>query len=247
MIKLRRSEGEKAFIIGHRGAMGYAPENTMASFQRGLELGADLIELDVHLSADGHLVVIHDPTVDRTTDGTGYVKDMTLAQLKKLNSGFWFSSEFAGERIPSLIEVLEWARGRVYLVIEIKNGPVFYPGIEEKLVEALEAYGTEEEAILISFDHRCVRRVKGLRSGIKTGILYVGRLANLVAAAQAAMADAIHPKADYLTAQDVEEAHKAGLAVSTWNVNDLMWAKRFVGMGVDSIGTNYPDMLRSVS
>ena len=227
--------------------MGYAPENTMASFKKGLALGADLIELDVHLSADGHLVVIHDPTVDRTTDGRGYVKDMTLAQLKKLDAGSWFGPEFAGERIPTLAEVLEWARGRVGLVIEIKNGPVFYPGIEEKVIEALEAYDMEEEVIVISFDHRCVRRVKELRPGIATGILYVGRLADPTAAARAAMADAIHPKADYLTAEDVSEAHLAGLAVSTWTVNDPSQMGEFIEMGVDSIGTNYPDLLGSVS
>jgi len=246
MIKLRPIEGEGALIVGHRGAMGYAPENTIASFEKGLALGADLIELDVHLSADGRLVVIHDPTVDRTTDGSGYVRDMALAQLKKLDVGSWFAPGFAGERIPTLAEVLEWARGRIGLAIEIKNGPVFYPGIEEKVVEALEAYGMEEEVIVISFDHRCVRRVKELRPGIATGILYVGRLADPVAAARAALADAIHPKADYLTAEDIQEAHGAGLAVSTWTVNAPSQMREFIEMGVDSIGTNYPDLLPSV-
>jgi len=246
MIKLRRAEKERALIVGHRGAMGHAPENTMASFERGLALGADLIELDVHLSADGHLVVIHDPTVDRTTDGRGYVKDMTLAQLKELDAGSWYGPEFAGQRIPTLPEVLEWARGRVGLVVEIKNGPVFYPGIEERVAEALEAYGMEDEVVVISFDHRCVRRVKELRPRIAAGILYVGRLADPVAVARAAMADALHPNVNYLTAEDVREAHRAGLAVSTWVVNDPSWAQELAGMGVDSIGTNYPDRLRSV-
>lgn len=246
MIRLKRAKEEKALIIGHQGARGYAPGNTMASFERGLALEADLIELDVHLSADGHLVVIHDPTVDRMTNASGYVKDMTLAQLKKLDAGSWYGPEFAGERIPTLDEVLEWAKGKVGLVIEIKNGPIFYPGIEEKVVEALEAYGMEENVIVISFDHRCVRRVKEPRPGIATGILYVGRLTDPVAAASAAMADAIHPKADYLTAETVEAAHKAGLAVSTWTLNDPRQTKKFIEMGVDSIGTDYPDRLRTI-
>jgi glycerophosphoryl diester phosphodiesterase len=244
MIKLIRAKKEEgALIIGHRGAMGYAPENTIASFEKGLALGADLIELDVHLSADGYLVVIHDSTVDRTTDGNGYVKDMMLAQLKKLDAGSWYRPEFAREKIPTLPEVLEWAKGRVGLVIEIKNGPISYPGIEEKVIEALKAYGMEEGVIVISFDHRCVRRVKQIRPRIATGILYVGRLIDPVAAARAAMAIAIHPKADYLTKEVVEVAHRAGLAVSTWTVNNLSRLEELIEMGVDSIGTNYPDLL----
>jgi len=245
VIELKRAMGERALIIGHRGARGYAPENTMASFEKGLALGADLIELDVHLSADGHLMVIHDPTVDRTTDGSGYVKEMTLDQLRKLDAGSWYGPEFAGQRIPTLDEVLEWAKGRVGLVIEIKNGPVFYPGIEGKVVKALEAHGMEGEVVVISFDHRCVRRVKELQPRIATGILYVGRLADPVAAAKAAMADAIHPQADYLATRDIKEAHQAGLAVSTWVVNDPLRMRGFMEMGVDSIGTDYPNLLRS--
>ncbi len=240
---MKHAKEEKALIIGHQGARGCAPGNTMASFERGLALEADLIELDVHLSADGHLVVIDDSTVDRMTNASGYVKDMTLAQLKELDAGSWYGPEFAGERIPTLAEVLEWAKGKVSLVIEIKNGPIFYPGIEERVVEALEAYGMEEN--VISFDHRCVRRVKEPRPGA-TGILYVGRLTDPVAAASAAMADAIHPKADYLTAETVEAAHRAGLAVSTWTLNDPPQTKKFIGMGVDSIGTDYPDRLRTI-
>lgn len=245
MIKLRRRKGERILIIGHRGAMGHAPENTMASFEKGVAMGADAIELDVQLSADGGLVVIHDPTVDRTTDGSGYVRDLTLAEIKKLDAGAWYGPEFAGERVPTLDEVLAWAREKINLAIEIKNGPVFYPGIEKKIVGALEVHGMEDAAIVISFDHRSVRRVKELRPEIATGILYVACPVDVVSIARAARADAIHPQANYLTAEAVEEAHGAGLAVSTWVVNEPSQMRELADMGVDSVGTNYPDLLRS--
>ena len=136
------------WVVGHRGAMGHCPENTLASFERGLELGADWIELDVHLSRDDALVVIHDETVDRTTNGHGAVRDHTLAELKALDAGGWFGPEYAGQRIPTLDEVLAWARQRDTIVdIEIKNAPVYYAGIEAAAVtdgvlvrSALEAY-----------------------------------------------------------------------------------------------------------
>src|SRR5215471_12590471 len=109
--RLERERG-RVWVVGHRGAMGYCPENTLASFERGLELGADWIELDVHLSRDGQLIVIHDETLDRTTSGHGLVRDHTLAELKRLDAGAWFGAEYAGQRIPTLDEVLDWAHRR---------------------------------------------------------------------------------------------------------------------------------------
>src|SRR3712207_1869075 len=119
------------YVIGHRGAAGYAPENTMVSFERALALRADAIELDVHPTKDGSLVVIHDPTLDRTTSGHGPVVEHTLAEIRALDAGSWFHPSFKDERVPTLDEVLDWARRRTPVVIEIKQGPVFYPGVEE--------------------------------------------------------------------------------------------------------------------
>src|ERR1043166_3256151 len=119
--RLRQERG-RIWVVGHRGAMGHCPENTMASFERGLELGADWIELDVHLTRDGGLAVMHDETVDRTTGGHGRVQDYTLAERKRLDAGAWFGPAYAGQRVPTLDEVLDWARGRdAILDIEIKN------------------------------------------------------------------------------------------------------------------------------
>src|ERR687886_2515618 len=159
----RRLEQERGrvWVVGHRGAMGHCPENTLASFERALELGADWIELDVHLSRDGALVVIHDESLDRTTDGHGLVKDHTLAELKRLDAGAWFGAAFAGQGIPTLDEVLVWAGERDTIVdIEIKNAPIYYAGIEEAVIRTLDRYGMTERAIVISFDHRSVARVK---------------------------------------------------------------------------------------
>src|SRR5258708_25566259 len=148
-----QNERGRVWIAGQRCAMGYCPESTLRSFERGLELGADWIELDVHLSRDGKLIVIHDETLDRTTNGHGLVRDHTLPELKELDAG-------DGQRIPTLNEVLEWAR-RVNTVvdIEIKNAPIYYSGIERAVVSALDRSQMTEQVIVISFDHSAVKRV----------------------------------------------------------------------------------------
>src|SRR5215469_16982173 len=147
-------EGGRVWVVGHRGAMGHSPENTMASFERGLELGADWIELDVHLSRDGALIVIHDETLERTTNGHGLVRDHSLAELKQLDAG-------DGERIPTLDEVLDWAKQRNTVIdIEIKNAPLYYEGVEQAVVDVLLRHDMVEQVIVISFDHAAVQRVK---------------------------------------------------------------------------------------
>src|SRR5919109_869691 len=162
----------RVWVIGHRGAMGYCPENTRVSFERALALGADWIELDVHLTRDGVLAVMHDDRVDRTTNGHGFVKDLSSAELRRLDAGAWYAPEYAGERVPTLDEVLVWARGRGTVVdIEIKNVPMYYAGIESAVVKALDKTGMAEQVIVISFDHRAVQRVKELDSRIVTGVL----------------------------------------------------------------------------
>src|SRR4051812_30531547 len=153
--RLKQDRG-RVWVCGHRGAMGHCPENTMASFERALALGADWIELDVHLSRDDALIVIHDETLDRTTNGHGLVREHTLAELRTLDAG-------GGQCIPTLDEVLACAREQETIVdIEIKNAPVYYDGIEQRVVTALDRAGMTEQAIVISFDHAAVQRVKSL-------------------------------------------------------------------------------------
>jgi glycerophosphoryl diester phosphodiesterase len=245
--RLRQERG-RVWVVGHRGAMGYCPENTMVSFRRGLELGADWIELDVHLTADGHLAVIHDETVDRTTNGHGLVRDHSLAELLQLDAGAWFGPEYAGQRIPTLDDVLAWAHDRGTVVdIEIKNAPIYYAGIEEAVVAALDRSAMAEQVIVISFDHAAVQRVKALDTRVATGVLYAARPvdAGLDLARQAG-ADALLPHWAYVTPADVQAAHAAGLYVAPWTTSDPDVLRGLMRAGVDAIGTNHPDVLRSL-
>jgi glycerophosphoryl diester phosphodiesterase len=239
-------ERGRVWVIGHRGAMGYCPENTVVSFERGLALGADWIELDVHLSRDGALVVIHDDSVDRTTNGHGLVKDLTLDELRRLDAGSWYAPEFAGQRLLTLDEVLGWARERgATLDIEIKNVPMYYAGIESAVVEALDRTAMSEQAIVISFDHRAVQRVKQLDGRIVTGVLYAGRPTDGgVGLAKQAGAEALLPQWSYVTPEDVQLAHAAGLIVAPWTTSEPAQLERLIAAGVDAIGTNPPDVLR---
>jgi glycerophosphoryl diester phosphodiesterase len=236
-----QAERGRVWVVGHRGAMGHCPENTMASFKRGLELGADWIELDVHLSRDGALIVIHDETLERTTNGHGLVREHSLAELKRLDAG-------NGEQIPTLNEVLDWAKERGTIVdIEIKNAPIFYEGIEDKVVAALDETGMTEQVIVISFDHAAVQKVKRLEPTITTGVLYSCRPTDGGAAlAQSAGADAVLPHWAYVTESDVKRAHQEGLAVAPWATSDADVLQRLIGCGVDAIATNHPDVLRGV-
>lgn len=241
LLQRLQQERGRVWIVGHRGAMGYCPENTLVSFERGLELGADWIELDVHLSKDGALIVIHDETLDRTTNGHGLVRDHTLTQLRSLDAG-------NGQKLLTLDEVLDWARRRDTLLdIEIKNAPVFYPGIEDKVVQAIHAADMVDQLIVISFDHAAVKRVKELEPNIATGVLYACKPTDGgVSLASAAQADAVLPHWAYVTQEDVSAAHAAGLAVAPWASSDPAVLKGLIHAGVDAIGTNHPDVLKQV-
>ena len=231
----------RARVFGHRGAMGYAPENTMASFRRAVELGVDAVELDVHLTADDAVVVIHDPFLERTTNGRGAVRAHTLDQVRELDAGAHFGPEFAGERVPTLGEVLAWARERCVVDVEIKGGPAPYPGIAERVVELLTEHAMLDRSIVISFDHPTVRRVKSLAPGLATGVLYSCRPIDPVALAGAAAADALLPHWSYCAAEDVERAHAAGLSVHPWATSEAGEIRALLAMGVDSIASNHPD------
>jgi glycerophosphoryl diester phosphodiesterase len=237
-----RSSGRPR-VFGHRGAMGYAPENTFASFERAVEIGVDAIEIDVHLTADGEVVVIHDHQLDRTTDGSGVLGEKTLSELKSLDAGKHFGDEFTGQRIPTLGEVLEWARGRCVLDIEIKGGPWPYPGLEAKVVDLIREHEMVEQTIVISFEHPTVARVKALAPEIATGTLWSARPIDPVAVARAAGANAILPFWAYCDAETVEKAHAVGLSVHPWATSDRKIVDYLIGLGVDSICSNHPDVV----
>ena len=226
-MKLTRLNGKPA-VVGHRGASGHAPENTMASFALAHEMGADLVECDVHLSADGVSVVIHDETLDRTTAGAGLVKAHTAAQL-------------AGLGVPSLDELLAWAAPRLPVSIEIKNGPLYYEGLADKTVDLVRKHGMVDRVFVISFDHFALRRVKELEPAIACGALFGARPVDGPAIARACGADAILPHWAFATRDVVDQAHAAGIAVSVWTCNDEHSIGAAVAAGVDGIATDYPD------
>ena len=223
----------KVLIIAHRGASAYEPENTLRSVKRALELGVDMVEIDAQASRDGQIIVIHDAKVDRTTNGKGYVRDMTLDELKRLDAGL-------GERIPTLEEVIRLVGGRAQLVVEIK-----VPGIEEKVLQIIEKNRVESKALITSFHHPVIKRVRELSPNMRTGIIIASRPVKPENLSIDANANALFAKQTYVDIQMVEESHKNKLAVYPWTVDTLDEAKSLVKMGVDGIVTNKPDLLRS--
>jgi glycerophosphoryl diester phosphodiesterase len=232
-------------VIAHRGASGYAPENTLASFQKALELGANMLEMDVHLSRDGELVVIHDHTLERTTSGTGYVKDYSVKELKQFDAGKLFQA-YRGETIPTLQEVFDLAKSRATFAIEIKNDPVLYPEIESKLVRLIEENALVAKVIVIAFYHPSLEKIKQLNPEIQTGILYAEALLEPWAVAETVGADALHPNYECMTAAMVTEAHNRGYLVYPWTINNVVDLEQWVGYGADGITSDYPDLLLNI-
>jgi glycerophosphoryl diester phosphodiesterase len=217
-------------IIGHRGAAALEPENTLLSIERAMNIGVDAVEIDVHLSKDKELVVIHDATVDRTTNGTGPVSSYTVQEIKRLDAG-------KGEAIPTLQEVIDFIDRRVMLVIELKE-----EGTERSVVDLIIQNNLFDKACVISFWHRLVKTVKEMDSRIKTGVLLVGSPVDACIATQAS-ADALVMKYSFVDREFVKIAHKKGIKVFIWNIDDQDLLKPYVDMGVDAIGTNDPRVL----
>jgi glycerophosphoryl diester phosphodiesterase len=232
----------KPVIIAHRGASKKAPENTMPAFKKAVELGAGGIELDVQLSSDGHLVVIHDEKVDRTSNGKGLVRDKTLAELRSLDFGGWFSEEFEGTGIPLLEEVFELYSGwDGMLNIEIKNGPVFYPGIEKAVADAMRNAGMTGRTIVSSFNHYSLVEIRSLDSGIRTAPLYMEGLYEPWVYARHIGAEAIHPLFYNIVPEVMKGCIANGIAVNPFTVDEPGYIKMIAAAGVSGIITNVPD------
>jgi glycerophosphoryl diester phosphodiesterase len=217
-------------IIGHRGAPALEPENTLLSIKKAIEIGVDAVEIDVHLSKDKEIVIIHDSTLDRTTNGTGPVGNYTLSELKKYDAG-------KGETIPTLQDVIDLIDGKIKLLIELKE-----KGAERFVVEQIRRNGLEDNVYVISFWHRLVKKVKEMDSSIKTGVLLIGCPAD-TSIADRISADALVMKYTFVDAEFVELSHKNGLDVFIWNIDDSNLVKPFSDIGVDGIGSNNPGIL----
>lgn len=239
-------------VMGHRGAKGYAPENTMASFRRGLELGANMLELDVHVTADKHLVVIHDATVDRTTDGSGLVSEMTLAQIQALDAGAWYKDEFAGERVPTFEQVVELAKGRAALNVELKAGGIkpntfLYPDVVRLVADVLKAYDMVDQVVISSFHEEYLRQFKELLPDIHCAFVHQRPVDNLFERVRAQGWESVHTAVALIDEAFVAAAHAAGLKVRAWTPNDEATMRRLVAIGVDGIITDYPDVCRRIA
>ncbi len=236
-------------IIAHRGASGSAPENTLAAFRKAIEVGADWLELDVCTSRDGEIVVIHDDILDRTTSGSGKVRDHTLKELKRLDAGTWFGPRFAGEMIPTLAEVIALAKADgVGLVIEMKPGRHLGRGFEERLVEALAAGGMLERSIVMSFDHAAVLRIRRIEPKLRT-LLLVGRRTSarrILRAVRSHHADGVSVAALLLSKKLVRLFHEKGLLAVVWTVDSRAQMRRCIARGVDGITTNFPGRLKQL-
>lgn len=222
--------------IGHRGAAGYEPENTLKSFKRAIELGADMIELDVYLCKSGELVIIHDDKVNRTTDGSGYITEKTFQEIQKLNAG-------QGEKIPTLNQVLDLVNRKVILNIELKG-----PDTAKPTAEIVENYIKQknwpsQNFLVSSFDHRELVEFKKIMPQINIGVLYTGIPDDLTVTAQKLKAHSIHLSYEFISQELVDDAHKRGLKVFAFTVNDSNDIKKMLSLGVDGIFSDFPDRL----
>jgi glycerophosphoryl diester phosphodiesterase len=229
-------------VIAHRGASGHAPENTLAAFKRALVLGATFIETDLQLTRDSRFVAMHDATVNRTTNGQGKVHDLTLTELRRLDAGSWFGSEFAGERIPTLEEVLEFSKKNdVVFYLELKPGGSW--GGEHALVGALRESGEIPRAVVISFDADILKRVRQIEPTLMTGLLYDGQIEEPLEKALEVGARQLAVRGDLVTPSLLKDARKRDLQVVCWTVNHPAHIRMLMAAGVDGIMSDYPDRL----
>lgn len=241
-------------VIAHRGDSHDRPENTLAAFSAALEAGVSAVELDVQLTADGQVVVIHDPTVDRTTAGHGPVGEMTLAQLRSLSAGYpsRFGNAYAGERVPALVEVLGFLRDRARVLIEIKPDSVTedaQDGIEVRTIAEVVRARMEHEVALISFSRTALLRCREHAPAIVRGHLFhEGGAEQILAGARAVGSDLVLPEKSLLSDALREQAREGGIKVATWVVDDPHEMQRLLRFDLYGIASNRPGaMLEALS
>ena len=217
--------------IGHRGARAYEPENTLRSFKKALEIGVDAVELDVRKTKDNQLVVIHDPDVKRTTDGEGLVSELTLEEIKGLSAE-------KGEKIPTLKEALDFLDKKVKIIIELKE-----TGYEEKVLAAVSENGLQKNVVIVSFKDEALQKVKDLESQVETGLIYV-KHKNPVKAALGLKASYLLPLYRFTHTANVQKAHKNGLKVIVWTINNPGEVAEYQKKGVDGIASDKPDIFK---
>lgn len=237
---LRRArEGGRPLVSAHRGASATAPENTLAALRAALAAGADMAEIDVQLSRDGVLVLMHDDTLERTTDGTGRLRERSLAELKRLDAGSWFAPAHRGEPVPTLAEVLAWSGGRLGLLVELKGARSDAVATLEAAIAEIERADAAGWVAVAGFDHRQLREVHERRPGWTVEMIYTARLADPIHAARACGATLVSIQPEFCAPEDVAALHEAGVAVLTTALSPAH-AAELVGRGCDVIEADDP-------
>jgi glycerophosphoryl diester phosphodiesterase len=238
------AQQQRPLIFAHRGASAYAPENTLAAFELAIQQKADLIELDAKLSADQRVVIIHDRTLDRTTDGYGRVEDHTYAELQKFNASYTFQEQFPDERIPLLEEVLELCRGYIQINIELGNYYTPLDNLPEKVSSVINHYQLHDQVIVSAFHPLPLRKFHVISPDVAIGFLarkgWQGYLTRSWIGRMVITYDALHPCKDDVTPDLMHRARQYGYKVNTFTVNDPIEMAALISLGVDGIITDDP-------
>lgn len=239
-VQCRREIGLE--IFAHRGYSAKYPENTLAAFKAAAKLPIAGVELDVHLTKDQQVVVIHDEKINRTSNGKGFVKDLTLQELRKFDFGSWFSDEFRGEKIPTLAEVLEEFKYKDHKInIELKSNIFVYAGLEELVLQEVEKFGLKDRVIISSFDHEAIKRMGELDPDIEIAPLFSHSIFNIVPYCSTIPADALHVSYYAVMRRPVLEAIQAGMPVRVYTINKTEQAEILQNLGVDGFFTDHPE------
>jgi glycerophosphoryl diester phosphodiesterase len=227
--------------IAHRGASGSAPENTLAAFEKAIEIGVDAVELDLHGTADGEVVVIHDTSLDRTTNHCGRINQTILETIKRADAGGWFASEFVGERVPTLVEALECIAKKTIAVLEIKD-----PLIAEAVVAIIRETHAQDLTVIISFHTAVLQTVRSLEPRIPTGWL-IGDHNNHASPVQLCQqlgklgSNLLNVNHQLITAEFAYEVQRRGIALWCWTVDDISRMREMKAFGVQGITSNHPE------
>lgn len=235
----------RPLILAHRGASAHAPENTLAAFELALELGAHGVELDAKLSADGEVVVIHDESVDRTTDGQGRVSQLDLTAMRELDAGSFFSDQFKGEKIPTLVEVFETIGKRAIINVELTNYKTPRDGLADRVCELVQRFGLQDSVLFSSFLPSNLTRTRSLLPDTPRGLLALGGWLGWWARSfgfNFGDYQALHPSLRDTTPQQIARVHRLKRRVHVWTVNAAEDMRRLIGWGVDGVITDDPKL-----
>ncbi len=236
----------KPVLYGHRGAAFEAPENTIPSFKTAKEIGVYGVEMDLHTTKDNELIVMHDETLDRTTEGKGFIHDYTLEQIRKLDAGIKFGQKWRGTKVPTLKEVFDSIGTDIHYYLEIKQSYKIYPKIEEKILDLIDRYKLKNKVQIISFDFDSLERIRQLDKTIDLGVLFVSRVSWMIDISKKINANWVQPSFNLIYKEDVDLAHNNGFKVAAWTVDSELEIKRAASIGVDSITSNNPRFAKAV-